>query len=62
MTPGRRTSPRLLTARYPDGAAARYVAVPAAEAYDVAYREALRHVLGTSTPPAVLAEARAALG
>jgi len=38
------------------------VAVPAAEAFDVAYREALRHVLSASTSPAVLAEARAALG
>jgi C-terminal processing protease CtpA/Prc len=37
------------------------VAVPAAEAFDVAYREALRHVLGASTSAAVLAEARAAL-
>jgi C-terminal processing protease CtpA/Prc len=38
------------------------MAVPAAEAFDVAYREALRHVLTTSAAPAVLAEARAALG
>ncbi|SLM00417.1 MULTISPECIES: S41 family peptidase [unclassified Actinoplanes] len=37
------------------------VAVPAAEAFDVAYRTALRHVLTTSAPPAVLTEARAAL-
>lgn len=35
---------------------------PAAEAFDIAYREALQHVLTTSTSPAVLAEARAALG
>jgi hypothetical protein len=32
------------------------------EAFDVAYREALQHVLSSSTSPAVLAEARAALG
>jgi len=36
--------------------------VPAAEAYDVAYAEALRHVLTISMSAAVLAEARAALG
>lgn len=38
------------------------LAVPAIEAFDAAYREALRHVLATSTAPAILAEARAALG
>jgi hypothetical protein len=35
--------------------------VPAAEAYDVAYRKALRHVLSIPVPPPVEAEARAAL-
>ncbi|WP_274383745.1 hypothetical protein [Actinoplanes flavus] len=34
----------------------------AAEAFDVAYRQALQHVLATSTSPTVLAEARSALG
>jgi C-terminal processing protease CtpA/Prc len=38
------------------------IAVPAAEAFDVAYREALQHVLNTSTAQSVLAEARAVLG
>ncbi len=38
------------------------IAAPAAEAFDIAYREALQHVLTASTSPAVLAEARAALG
>ncbi|MDR7276610.1 S41 family peptidase [Catenuloplanes atrovinosus] len=38
------------------------VAVPAAEAFEVAYRKALRHVLSSVTAPAVLAEARSALG
>jgi C-terminal processing protease CtpA/Prc len=38
------------------------LAVPAAEAFDVAYRESLRHVVATATAPEVLAEARAALG
>jgi C-terminal processing protease CtpA/Prc len=37
------------------------IAVPAEEAFAVAYRNALRHVLTTSTSPAVLAEARTAL-
>jgi C-terminal processing protease CtpA/Prc len=37
------------------------VAVPADEAFDVAYRTALEHVLTVDTSPAVLAEARAAL-
>jgi len=36
-------------------------AVPAAEAYDVAYGQALRHVLSISVPPPVADEARAAL-
>lgn len=38
------------------------VPVPAAEAFDVAYRQALQHVLATGTSPAILAEARSALG
>lgn len=38
------------------------VAVPAQEAFDVAYRKALQHVLASVTAPAVLAEARSALG
>jgi C-terminal processing protease CtpA/Prc len=38
------------------------VAVPAGEAFDVAYRMGLAHVLATATDPAVLADARAALG
>jgi C-terminal processing protease CtpA/Prc len=37
------------------------VAVPAAEAFDVAYRKALQHVLAGVTSSAVLAEARSAL-
>jgi len=37
------------------------VAVPADEAFDVAYRMALEHVLTVDAAPAVLAEARAAL-
>ena len=37
------------------------IAVPAAEAYSLAYEMALRHVLTTGTSPAVLAEARATL-
>ncbi len=37
------------------------IAVPAGEAFDVAYRAALEHVLTVDTSPAVLAEARAAL-
>ena len=37
------------------------VAVPAAEAYDIAYGQALRHVLSIPVPPPVEAEARAAL-
>ncbi|GAA0577923.1 S41 family peptidase [Paractinoplanes ferrugineus] len=37
------------------------VAVPAGEAFDVAYRMALQHVLATATAPAVLTEARSAL-
>ena len=37
------------------------IAVPAAEAYDVAYGNALRHVLSTTVPPPVEDEARAAL-
>lgn len=37
------------------------VAVPAEQAYPVAYRMALEHVLATSTAPTVLAEARQAL-
>jgi len=36
-------------------------AVPAAEAYDVAYCQALRHVLSITVPPPVADEARAAL-
>jgi hypothetical protein len=36
-------------------------AVPAAEAYDVAYGRALRHVLSITVPRPVVAEARAAL-
>ncbi|GAA5179529.1 S41 family peptidase [Rugosimonospora acidiphila] len=38
------------------------VAVPAAQAFDTAYREALRQVLAASTSPTVLLEARTALG
>jgi C-terminal processing protease CtpA/Prc len=38
------------------------VAVDAAEGFDVAYRQALQHVLASATSPAVLAEARSALG
>jgi C-terminal processing protease CtpA/Prc len=38
------------------------VAVAAAESFDVAYRLALQHVLAGATAPAVLAEARTALG
>jgi C-terminal processing protease CtpA/Prc len=38
------------------------VAVPAPEAFDVAYRQALQHVLASATSPNVLAEARSALG
>jgi C-terminal processing protease CtpA/Prc len=38
------------------------VAVSAREAFDVAYRRALQHVLAGDTAPAVLAEARSALG
>jgi C-terminal processing protease CtpA/Prc len=38
------------------------VAVAAAEGFDVAYRQALQHVLTSATSPAVLAEARSALG
>ncbi len=37
------------------------VAVPADEAYDVAYGKALRHVLSLTVPPPVAAEAREAL-
>jgi hypothetical protein len=37
------------------------IAVPAAEAYDVAYGKALRHVLSITTPPPIADEARAAL-
>jgi hypothetical protein len=37
------------------------VAVPAAEALDVAYGRALRHVLATDVPPPILDEARQAL-
>jgi hypothetical protein len=37
------------------------IAVPAAEAYDVAYGKALRHVLSISVPPPIADEARAAL-
>jgi Peptidase family S41/N-terminal domain of Peptidase_S41 in eukaryotic IRBP len=37
------------------------VAVPAAEAYDVAYGKALRHVLSIDVPPPIADEARAAL-
>ncbi|GGN65253.1 interphotoreceptor retinoid-binding protein [Actinoplanes lobatus] len=37
------------------------VPVPATEALDVAYRQALQHVLATSISPTVLAEARSAL-
>jgi Peptidase family S41/N-terminal domain of Peptidase_S41 in eukaryotic IRBP len=36
-------------------------AVPAAEAYDVAYGKALRHVLSIDVPPPIAAEAREAL-
>jgi hypothetical protein len=36
-------------------------AVPAAEAYDVAYGRALRHVLSITVPRPVVAEARSAL-
>jgi C-terminal processing protease CtpA/Prc len=37
------------------------IAVPAARAYDVAYRRALEHVLSITVPPPVAAEARDAL-
>jgi C-terminal processing protease CtpA/Prc len=37
------------------------VAVPAGEAFDVAYRMALQHVVASDTSPAILAEARSAL-
>ena len=37
------------------------IAVPAARAYDVAYRKALEHVLSITVPPPVAAEARDAL-
>jgi C-terminal processing protease CtpA/Prc len=37
------------------------IAVPAAEAHDVAYGQALRHVLTIDVPPPVADEARAAL-
>ncbi|GAA3277342.1 hypothetical protein GCM10020218_026250 [Dactylosporangium vinaceum] len=37
------------------------VSVATQEAFDVAYRMALQHVLASATSPAVLAEARAAL-
>ena len=37
------------------------VPVPAEQAYDVAYRRALEHVLATDTPDGIRAEARAAL-
>jgi C-terminal processing protease CtpA/Prc len=37
------------------------IEVPAAEAFDSAYRKALEHVLTTSAPASVLAEAKAAL-
>jgi hypothetical protein len=37
------------------------IAVPAADAYDVAYRAALEHVLGQGAPPPVTDEARAVL-
>ncbi|ROT31281.1 S41 family peptidase [Micromonospora sp. HM5-17] len=37
------------------------VPVPADQAYDVAYRRALEHVLATTTAPGIRAEARAAL-
>jgi Peptidase family S41/N-terminal domain of Peptidase_S41 in eukaryotic IRBP len=37
------------------------IAVPAAEAYDVAYGKALRHVLSITVPPPIADEARAAL-
>jgi hypothetical protein len=37
------------------------IAVPAAEAYDVAYGKALRHVLTIDVPPPIADEARAAL-
>ncbi len=37
------------------------VAVPAAEAHDVAYAKALRHVLSLTVPPPIADEARAAL-
>ena len=37
------------------------VAVPAAEAFDVAYGKALRHVLSTDVPPPIMDEAREAL-
>jgi hypothetical protein len=36
-------------------------AVPAAEAYDMAYRKALQHVLSITVPPPIADEARAAL-
>jgi hypothetical protein len=38
------------------------VQVPAADAFDVAYGRALRHVLSITAPPPVVDEARAALG
>jgi Peptidase family S41/N-terminal domain of Peptidase_S41 in eukaryotic IRBP len=37
------------------------ISVPATDAYDVAYRRALEHVLSTTVPPPVAAEARDAL-
>jgi C-terminal processing protease CtpA/Prc len=37
------------------------VATPAAQAYDVAYAKALRHVLALTVPPPIADEARAAL-
>jgi hypothetical protein len=37
------------------------VAVPAGQAYDVAYAKALRHVLSISVPPPIADEARDAL-
>ena len=36
-------------------------AVPAADAYDVAYRKALQHVLSDTVPPPIADEARTAL-
>jgi hypothetical protein len=35
--------------------------VPAADAYDVAYRKALQHVLSVAVPPPIADEAREAL-